>query len=198
MTSDGRIPFCAALIAGGKSTRMGHDKRLIEIEGRPLWLRQIELLQSLQPDELLISGEANGPWKNHPFKVVPDATMDAGPLAGLAATFAASRSPLLLILATDMPRMTDAFLRSLLARCTNACGVVPILNGRFEPLAAVYPRECAALAASQLRSHDFSLQHFVQASLDAGLVKPFEVATDEMELFHNLNSPEDLTPAGRL
>lgn len=197
MSSAQPVAFCAALIAGGKSTRMGRDKRLIEIEGRPLWLRQMEILQSLQPDELLISGEADGPWKNSRHKIVPDQVTDAGPLAGISAVLAASRSPLVLVLATDMPRMTRGFLQSLLAKCKSGRGIVAVHDGRFEPLAAIYPRDCAALAANQLHSRQFSLQRFAQDCIRAGLLRQMEVAPHEIDLFHNLNSPEDLPPASR-
>ena len=188
-----RTPFCAALIAGGKSTRMGHDKRLIDFDGRPLWKQQLDTLTSLQPDELVISGEVAGPWKDSGHTIVPDTATDAGPLAGIAAILATVRSPLLLVLAVDMPHMTADFLRRLLAQCTPARGVVPSHPDLFEPLAAIYPRDCATLVNNCLLTSNFSLQNFVQGCTRGGLLQAVEIAKDDAHLFHNLNTPEDLS-----
>ena len=192
MNKPWRAPFCAALIAGGKSTRMGRDKRLIELSGRPLWLRQLELLRSLQPDELLISGEEDGPWKDTGQVIVPDAMPDAGPLAGILSVLTATRSPHVLVLAVDLPLMTPDFLRAMLNRCTNSCGVVPSHAGRFEPLAAVYSRNCLGPAARQMHDRDGSLQCFVRGCIRAGLLNQVEISAKELRLFRNLNTPEDL------
>jgi molybdopterin-guanine dinucleotide biosynthesis protein A len=55
-----KLPFAAALLAGGKSRRMGRDKALLPVEWEgasvPLWERQLSILKALAPAELVISG----------------------------------------------------------------------------------------------------------------------------------------------
>ena len=48
----------AVLLAGGKSTRMGRDKALLEIDGEPLWWRQLATLRALDPEQLFVAGPA--------------------------------------------------------------------------------------------------------------------------------------------
>ena len=50
----------AVLLAGGKSSRMGRDKAFLEIEGEPLWQRQLATLRRLAPEQLMISGPLRG------------------------------------------------------------------------------------------------------------------------------------------
>ena len=187
-----RVPFTAALLAGGKSTRMGRDKAALPIAGVPLWARQIATLRALAPDELLISGPASGPWVGEGVPTIADAYPDAGPLGGLATVLARMKCERLLVLAVDLPAMTPEYLRGLLARCAPARGWVPVLDDRFEPLVAIYPRAMAAVAAQQLAAGERSLQSFVRAGIEAGWLEVCPAEQAERALFHNVNTPADL------
>src|SRR5437763_696400 len=140
--------FSAVLLAGGKSSRMGRDKAFLEIDRVPLWLRQIETLRALSPDELFISGPPlAAEWRD--FEIVADVQPNAGPLGGIAAALQRCRSDFLVVLAVDMPRMNAAFLRSMLDDCVAANdgrGIVPKSRGGYEPLAAVYPKSSLPVA----------------------------------------------------
>lgn len=114
-----------------------------------------------------------------------------GPLAALAAVFAACPEPLVLVLAVDMTAVTSANLRSLLAEASAAVGVVPRLPDGTEPLCAIYPREPALAACrSALAAGRLSLRGLVQTGLDAGWLR--ETRTLPPATFVNWNQPEDL------
>lgn len=177
----------AVLLAGGKSTRMGRDKALLEIDGEPLWRRQLATLRALAPEQLLVAGPPRGEGES-----IADAIAGAGPLGGIAAALGHCRAPLLVVLAVDLPQMTTAFLRGLLALAETGKGVVPRGDRFFEPLAAVYPASATPLAHAHLRRGDYSLQNFVAAAIAQDLVVARGLAAEEAALFTNLNSPADL------
>ncbi len=177
----------AVLLAGGKSTRMGRDKALLEYEGEPLWRRQEATLRRLEPEKVFISG----PPRNGCLTIA-DEFENAGPLGGIATALRRCAAPLLIVLAVDLPQMTSDFLRSLLALSHHGEGVVPRGLEFFEPLAAIYPKACFSLAESALQRGDFSLQNFVRDGMNAELLVPRPLALDELPLFANLNTPADV------
>jgi len=184
--------FAAALLAGGKSTRMGLDKALIVLPGThlPLWRRQLSVLQELRPQEILWSGQAR-PGLPEDIRVVTDSIAEAGPLAGVDACLQATESDLLLVLAIDLPRMPPAFLQSLLARCSSECGIVVRHGEYFEPLAAVYPKKLQPLASEHLAHSRYAMQDFVREGIRAGLLCEVPLEEKDVSLFQNVNCPED-------
>ena len=171
---------------------MGTDKAFIEVHGVPLWRRQLQTLQQLEPAEILISGPHRDEWQNANCVVIPDAEADAGPLAGVAAALRHCTTPLLLTLAIDLPNMTTDYLSGLVDSCVGEIGVIPSDADRCEPVAAVYPKRALAVAENCLASRDLSLQRFAARCVAEGLVKLKPIAPDERRLFLNMNTPEDL------
>jgi molybdenum cofactor guanylyltransferase len=190
--------FSAALLAGGRSSRMGRNKAFLEIDGVPLWQRQIRTLQELNPSELFLAGPARSEWIKAGLEVVPDAVSDAGPLAGLVAVLRRCKTAQLLALAVDLPNMSSRYLERLLSCCEPGNGVIPKSEERFEPLAAVYPAACLPLAESLLEAKHHSLQELAVCALEQGLVTARMIAEDDQPLFFNLNTPEDFGPLPRI
>src|SRR5450755_2580773 len=94
-----------------------------------------------------------------------------GPLSGVAAALRECTTSHLLVLAIDLPRMTAAFLQSLVDLRSENCGAVPKRSGFFEPLAAIYPgKNCRALADRQLLAGKLTMQGFVSAAFQENLI----------------------------
>ena len=181
----------AALIAGGKSTRFGEDKAFVDWKGQPLYVAQLRKLATLNPEHLWLSTNADQPFPKVLDGVtrVVDDPPDAGPVGGLRSIFEKSTADLVLVLAVDLPLMTAEYLTGL-SDAPNP--VVPKLEGRWEPLVAVYPRE-AMLAL--IRSDDErKLQTLLDRAHSEGLIEAVEVSSGDAKLFTNINRPEDLAP----
>lgn len=134
-----RQGWTGVVLAGGKSSRMGQDKALIEIGGRSL----LDLaLDKLDPhvQELLVIGESEKYGHVGPF-VIADEWPGKGPLGGLTTAMRYASNDRLLVIACDLPGLTSAFfdhLKTLLGAQTEA--VIPRHGGLIEPLAAAYHR----------------------------------------------------------
>ena len=142
--------FSAVILAGGKSARMGRDKAWLEVGGQTLLARQTGLAREIGAAEIFISGRADMDYAAFSGRVLLDEFPDAGPLAGIERALDASKSPLLLVLAVDLPAMSAELLRRLAAACSETCGAIPSITGAMEPLAAFYPKIAAGLLVNLL------------------------------------------------
>lgn len=176
---------------------MGRDKAVVVIGGIPLWERQLRTLRACGPAEVLISGRRESPYAEAGIEVVPDSKPGLGPLAGIAALLRRVRTQFLLVLAIDLPEMTSEYLQDLVQNAAETeRGIVPRSEHRFEPLAAVYSRNCLHLAEEQLACADRRLQQFVRRGIASQLMMPKRVEAQEASLFRNVNTPHDLRGAG--
>jgi molybdopterin-guanine dinucleotide biosynthesis protein A len=187
--------FSAALLAGGRSVRMGWDKAQIAVnwEGKsvPLWVRQLRVLRSLEPEALFCSGPARSEDLSS-AKIVDDEWPDAGPLSGIASCLKAATTDLLLCLAVDVARIEAPILLSLLEKCSAGYGIVPRIGEHYEPLVAVYPKTSLPFAIEQISKRSLRLRDFVQRLLSERLVGEYPVRDEEIPLFANWNTPEDI------
>ena len=182
----------AVLLAGGESRRMGKDKATLLFRGKPLWQIQLELLRKLEPTEIFVSARTDLPWRPGNVHFVADDPPSRGPLSGLAAALARMRAKHLLALAIDMPFMTEKYLRFLCSQIDSGRGVLPKIDNRAEPLAAIYPQEAIANVQSALSGKDFSLQTVTGRLVAAGKLQVTPVTSQERKLFLNLNELADL------
>lgn len=185
------MQFSAALLAGGRSSRMGRNKAFLEIDGIPFWQRQLEILRALNPSEIFISGQARPEWIERDVHVISDAAENAGPLGGLVALLRSCRTPHLLVLAVDLPKITTPYLQRLLSDCGSDKGVIPKIGERFEPLVAIYPVVSLSLAECFLSGGKLSLQEFASRAVAEGLMVTKEVSSTDESQFLNLNTPEE-------
>lgn len=186
------MTISAVLLAGGESRRMGCDKAMLPFRGEPLWKNQIELLRRVQPQQILVSGRIDPAWRPVDVEFVTDAEPSCGPISGIAAALSQISSDHLIVLAIDMPFMSANYLHGLFERVESDCGVVPTIEDRFEPLAAIYAREAKDDFDRALSGDDFSLQSLIRHLIADGKLRPVEVLVDEQSLFRNLNEPQDL------
>jgi len=184
--------FSAVILAAGRSERMGRDKAWLEVDGQPLIRRQIKLVRELDAKEIFISGRADGDYTALQCPVLTDKFPNAGPLAGIERALAETISPLLLVLAVDLPRLTPSVLCELLAHCTAQTGAIPRVNKQIEPLAAFYPRAAQPLAVSLLASGNNAARNFAQNCVAQKLAGFVDLPDEVSIAFTNLNTPNDL------
>lgn len=186
-------PCTGALLCGGRSSRMGRDKALLEVGGQPLWRLQLTKLESVC-DEVFLCGSQSQAlcFACKDVHFAADTTAGLGPLSGIARALETARSAHVLVLAVDMPKMSPLYLRGLLASVEPGSGVVPVRAGTFEGLCAVYPVEMLAQIHQLLAGDDRSLQTLIRIGLRKQLLRSRPIAAPELALFENWNTPRDL------
>ncbi|HEU5457663.1 MAG TPA: molybdenum cofactor guanylyltransferase [Terracidiphilus sp.] len=126
------------VLAGGASSRMGRDKALVEVAGRPLVTHALGILRAAG----LAARIAGARAELESFApVVKD--LGGGPLAGVCAALAAAETELAVFLPVDMPLVPPLLIECLLhhARVTECAVAVPKVCGYAETFPAVVRRE---------------------------------------------------------
>lgn len=187
----------AFILAGGKSTRMGADKAFVELQGRPLIARALELARTVTSDVRIVgSSDKFGSFG----PVVEDIFRDAGPLGGIHAALRNSPSDLNLIFAVDLPFLSPEFLHYLVARAQDSTALVTVVHaaGGLQPLCAVYRRKFADAAESALRAGRFKIDALF-SSVPTHVITETELeeAGFSVTIFRNLNTREELEAATR-
>ena len=190
-------PVSLALLAGGRSRRMGHDKARAELAGATLieWL--LDRVAPAFPFVFVVAKDVAG-FRDLGVPVVADARAAESPTVGVYTAVAASPSPRTLCLGCDIPFVTPALLAELVQRPASYDAVVPRDGSGLQPLCAVYSRRTLA-ALEQMLDADERRLDVIFERVDTDYV---DVADgrfgDPRELFLNVNTPSDLEAARRL
>jgi molybdenum cofactor guanylyltransferase len=100
------FPISGYVLAGGRSSRMGTDKTLLQLAGKPLIEHTVTKLHRVCAEVHILSSNpalaAYGP-------LVPDIHPDCGPVGGMEAALTQSRRDWNLFLAVDLPFLPSAF-----------------------------------------------------------------------------------------
>ena len=180
------------ILAGGESSRMGQDKAQLEIAGEPLILRTARLVKAVSSYDAVIIG--SGARYLCDLDVVPDDWPGKGPLGGIATALRRSTADWNLILACDLPYLTQEWLAHLIerGRASSADALIPMNDRGAEPLCAMYHRRAAAQIRAALergtRKVNEGLAGLRIERLERAEWKAFD---SQGKLFKNMNSPAD-------
>jgi len=152
------------VLFGGASRRMGRPKAELPF-GEETLLGRVVRIVSAVVRPVVAAGQRDQAVPALPpeVAVVHDVVENAGPLAGIAAGFAAlaDRCDAAFVCSCDHPLLEAAFVRGLIERLGDAPGVVPRHEGHLHPLLGVYRLDTAGLlidmlATGERRAHDFA------------------------------------------
>jgi molybdopterin-guanine dinucleotide biosynthesis protein A len=178
-----------AVLAGGRGRRIGGDKAIVELEGRPLLDYPLRaLLAVLDVVAVVAKPETALPALDHRVEVWLEEDEPRHPLAGVVQALRSAQGRPVVVLAGDMPFVSPALVRALAeAESGGAPAVVARGGGGLEPLCARY--DPPALDALE----DFDPRTPAREAV-AALGPAVLELEDERELV-NVNSPEDLLRA---
>jgi molybdenum cofactor guanylyltransferase len=182
----------AIVLAGGQSRRMGRDKALIDYQGRPIIAHVIETLGVLTDDVVVVSNRSDL-YSSFGARVVPDYDPPCGPLGGIAVGLRAAQHSLAVVAACDMPFLNVSLLRWLIDLAAGYDAVVPQSGAEFEPLHAVYRRDCYQPIVQHLeRGERRVISFFAEVRLRPVPQAEWCVLDPAGRSFMNLNTPDDL------
>ncbi|MEA2256029.1 MAG: molybdenum cofactor guanylyltransferase [Solirubrobacteraceae bacterium] len=181
-----------AVLAGGEGRRIGGDKAIVELDGRPLLQYPVSAMRAAVGEVAVVAKRATAlPHLEDDVPIWLEDDEPQHPLTGIVRALHGAEPRAVIVVAGDMPLLTRELLEALLReRARGAAAVVPFAAGRLQPLCARY--EPAALAALA----DFDPGASVSEAVDA--LRPRILDWPDAEPFLNVNRPEDLLHASAL
>jgi len=181
----------AAILAGGKSRRMGRNKALLPWGGKPLIAHVYETVHPLVEDLFLVTDDP-GLFDFLPCPKIPDRVPGKGPISGVDAALRHSNNPYVFVIGCDTPFLSPSLLELLAGKTEEADLVIPCGPQGLEPLCAVYGKGCLPLIEESLRKGDFSLMALI-GRLRTRNIPAEEVAEVDpgFRSFMNINTPDD-------
>lgn len=132
------------ILSGGRSSRLGQDKGLVELDGKPLVSWVIDILRGVTDEIIVVVGsEKNVPpyWAVVPddVRVIPDFYQADSPLIGLISGLREARGEYAVICACDMPFVVPDVLEMLFCVSYGLNGSLLVKpDGWIEPIPSVY------------------------------------------------------------
>lgn len=180
----------AAILAGGKSSRMGFDKQLLMEDDRRILEKVIEALQEEFSDILIVTAKPQL-YAGMGVRLCSDAYPGKGPLAGVHAALSNSRSQYVYLLACDMPVVNLPFIRHM-KQCVSRFGkdiCVCRQNDRVEPFNTFYSRSLLPDVIHRLETGNSSLFRFIYGNQACVIPQEDAACFDkELAMFTNINT----------
>ncbi|MBX3342132.1 MAG: molybdenum cofactor guanylyltransferase [Nitrospira sp.] len=194
MTDD----ISGVLIAGGRSRRMGQDKRFMKVGGASVFERTLSVLRVTFAENIVVLAEPIEGLDVQRCPVVYDLIPNAGSLGGLyTGLMTASRSRVF-ALACDMPFLDPEVIRFMLSQDESADVIVANLGGRFQPMHAVYSKRCVPFLQAMAQRNELKIQNlFHQNALRMKILTEnhLQAFGPGFRSFQNINTPSELASA---
>ncbi len=175
----------AIVLAGGDSRRMGRDKGLLPIDGKPMIALIVSQLENLF-DEIIISANKTDDYRFLGFKIVPDLKPGQGPLMGIASSLPHSTNDVNFVVACDIPCIKLSFASRLIKLAEGYDMVLPYAEEqKYEPLFAVYRKTTIEPALAILKKGGRSIIELLD------YVKFRLVKIPEGSWYRNINTASD-------
>ena len=176
-----------AILAGGKSSRMGTDKALLEYEGKSFVEKLCDELNSFE--EKIVARGNRSDIEGVYWSIIPDIYTERGPIGGLHAVLSTCNSEAMFCVSCDTPFLELHLARKLCEHIRDGVDAVIAVtaDGRKHPLCGVYCKTMLPVIEEQILAGN----HRLMASLDKVRVEYVSLSPQDSLQLKNINTPEE-------
>jgi molybdenum cofactor guanylyltransferase len=188
------------LLAGGKSRRMGEDKRYLVVGEETLLERGLGVLRSVFQEVLVVIAQ-DSPPVGVDARVVRDLVPECGSLGGLYTGLMRATTSSIFVVACDMPFLDRTVIAQFTSRRATADIVMAKLAAQLHPMHALYGNRCLPVLEQMIQARQLKIQELVShASLRVQYVTEADLLAIDPSgrSFQNVNTPADLEAARSL
>ncbi|MRR15902.1 MAG: molybdenum cofactor guanylyltransferase [Deltaproteobacteria bacterium] len=181
------------ILAGGKNTRMGQNKSFLSLNGERLIDRTLNLYRQIFTDIIIVTNDPLSYIEFTDAAIATDIYKGKGPLGGIYTGLFYAKNDYAFVCPCDMPFLNRDFIEYLLAQHGKGEVIVPETAEGFQPLHAVYSRNCLPSIKRLLLMDKLKITGFYRdmrvLPISEERIRPFN---EDGRLFLNLNTPEDM------
>lgn len=200
--SQGYEPLSVAILAGGKSRRMGSPKALLRLEPEGPTLVELvaNVVRPLSGDVFIVGGET-AVAELTSLPLFQDHYDDAGPLGGIATALEVAEHPRCLVVSCDMPYLSLPALLAMRYLHMTGDALVPTVHARsrqggevaFQTLHAIYRKSCLPHILAEVEALNLqTISWFAKATIQALPAKDLMEYDHDLLTFFSVNTPEAL------
>ena len=180
------------ILAGGKNSRMGINKAFLEIDGTRLIDNILAVYQTIFSEIIIVTNDPLSYTEFSETLIVTDIYKEKGALGGIYTGLFYATHDYSFIAACDMPFLNEDFIIYLAGQVGKHDIIVPELSEGFQPLHAIYSRNCLSHIKKLLIADKLKIVGFYKEvrllSIPEEKIKPFN---KDGRLFLNVNTRKD-------
>lgn len=188
-----KVNMTGVILAGGKNSRMGTNKAYLKIDGERLIDKTLRIYRPIFSEIIIVTNDPLSYVEFTDAAIVTDIYKGKGPLGGIYTGLFYSNNPYAFVSACDMPYLSKEFIGYLTAQAGKHDVIVPELTEGYQPLHAIYSRNCLPSIKRLLLMDKLKITGFYRdrrvLSITEEQIQPFN---SDGRLFQNLNTPEDV------
>jgi molybdopterin-guanine dinucleotide biosynthesis protein A len=176
------------ILAGGKNSRMGADKGMLEVGSKKIVERIIEAMKPVVGEIIIISNGENYDYLG--YSVHKDIIKECGPMGGIHCALFHSKTDKILVIGCDMPFISEKILAALVKGADHSEITIPEHNGgEVEPLCAVYSKSAFSKFGELLKNGNWKMKDALRY-FKVNRIK-FSVEQLPDNHFLNVNTPSE-------
>ena len=191
------VEMTCAILAGGRSKRMGRDKATLPFKNRPLITYVHEIVRQVFSEVFIVS-KHHSAIEGIGSPILEDITSREGSLVGIASALLYAATDYVFVVGCDMPFIRKDAIIHMIGQTHGENIVIPRTDAGYEPLHAIYSRSCLPQilgAIDRNRIKVSALFPFFSVKLVRESALFFNKG---VSIFTNINTEEDLALAERL
>lgn len=178
------------ILAGGKSSRMGTDKGLLMLNGKPMIQHVIDRIEELGLPILIVAN--NSEYAQFGYPVIEDLVKEKGPVGGIYTGLMTSNTESNLIISCDTPNISLELLNQLIDASKDHVVTIAKHKGQLHPLIGVYKRSALDAFNRNLTVNQLKLSP-ICTELNAHILTIEDnQKISFQEHFSNINTPNEL------
>lgn len=191
------------ILSGGKNSRIGLNKAFLEIGGKRIIDRTVEIYKKIFDEILIITNTPEDYQYLSPkflmgdpkLKIYTDLIPHRGSLGGIYTGLHYSKSDYAFFSACDMPFLNEKVIRHIIKGARDYDIIVPYFKHRLHPLHAVYSKKCLPIIKVMVEKKKLKIKDLF---LKCNVKKVIDIPQTKLPPFYNINNMRNYKQAIKL